>query len=114
MNPTTPRSGALAPAEVADLAGLVEYGRGAVVSRTVLARKTGTVTLFAFDEGEGLSEHAAPFDALVLVLEGRGSFTIGGQAHEACAGQAILMPADIPHAVRAAGRLKMLLIMIRG
>lgn len=95
------------------MAALAEYGAGAVVSRTLLKSKAGTVTLFAFDDDQGLSEHAAPFDALVHVLDGRGEFTIGGKLHEVAAGEAILMPANIPHAVRAMGRFKMLLTMLR-
>jgi quercetin dioxygenase-like cupin family protein len=99
--------------ETLQLAALVAYSEGAVVSRTLLKSKAGTVTLFAFDADQGLSEHAAPFDALVQVLDGRGEFTVGGQLHEVGSGEALLMPANIPHAVRAPGRFKMLLIMLR-
>jgi quercetin dioxygenase-like cupin family protein len=97
----------------ASLSGLIEYQQGSVVSQTLLERKTGTVTLFAFDKGQGLSEHTAPFDAMVLVVEGEGEITISGEAHEVLAGEMIVMPADEPHALRAVERFKMLLIMIR-
>lgn len=95
------------------LAELVAYGEGSVVSRTLMDKATGTVTLFAFDAGQGLSEHTAPFDALVQVLEGTAIVTIGGREKPVAAGQAVLMPADVPHAVRADERFKMLLTMIR-
>jgi len=101
------------PSEVFGLAGLVEYGEGAVVSRTLLENDVGTVTLFAFDSGHGLSEHTTPFDALVHVVEGEGDIIIGGKSHRVEAGQVVLMPADVPHAVRAARRFKMLLTMLR-
>lgn len=99
--------------EVVDLAGLVEYGEGAVVSRTLVENSAGTVTLFAFDADQGLSEHTAPFDALVQVVDGEGEFVIGGKPCRAGVGQAVLMPANIPHAVRATVRLKMLITMLR-
>jgi len=92
---------------------LVSYQDGAVVSREVLKKPTGTVTVFAFDAGQGLSEHTAPFDALVHVLEGRVEITISGKRHELKAGELILMPAGQPHALKALERFKMLLIMIR-
>jgi quercetin dioxygenase-like cupin family protein len=84
-----------------------------VVSRTLVKRGTGTVTLFAFDEGQELSEHTAPFDALVQVLDGEAEITISGNAIRARAGEAVLMPANQPHALRAVARFKMLLTMIR-
>ncbi|HSA91924.1 MAG TPA: cupin domain-containing protein [Terriglobales bacterium] len=95
------------------LAGLLRYQPGSVVSRTILSRETGTVTLFAFDETQGLSEHTAPFDALVQVLEGEVEITIDGKLLRAQAGDAVLMPAHRPHALAAITRLKMLLTMIR-
>ncbi|MFQ5805590.1 MAG: cupin domain-containing protein [Phycisphaerae bacterium] len=101
------------PNQVFDLAGLVEYGEGAVVSRTLAENRAGTVTLFAFDADQGLSEHTAPFDALVQVVEGEGEFIIGGKSCQLVAGQIVLMPANIPHAVRAPRRFKMLLTMLR-
>ena len=96
-----------------DLAGLVEYQAGAVVSREVLHKETGTVTIFSFDEGEGLSEHVAPFDAMVVLLDGEAEIRIEGKPHRVSAGQFIIMPAGKPHALRAITRYKMLLIMIR-
>ncbi len=96
-----------------DPAGLVAYQEGAVVSRTIIEAQTGTVTLFAFGAGQGLSEHSAPFDALVYVLDGRAEVIIGGQANDVNAGQMIIMPADVPHALHAPEAFKMLLVMIR-
>jgi quercetin dioxygenase-like cupin family protein len=107
-------NGGLAPAEPQRLDELVDYASGAVVSRTVIKRPVGTVTLFSFDQGQGLSEHTAPFDALVQILDGRAELTIGGKQVRAEAGQTVLMPADVPHALHAAERFKMLLVMIRG
>lgn len=99
--------------QVRELTGLVDYQPGAVVSRQVIAKPTGTVTIFAFDKGEGLSEHTAPFDALVEVLDGQAEITISGKPHRLAAGQAIIMPAGEPHALKAAERFKMLLVMIK-
>ena len=99
--------------QVLDLANLVEYGEGAIVSRTLVENDAGTVTLFAFDANQSLSEHMAPFDALVQLVDGKGEFMIGGEAHRLDAGQIVLMPADIPHAVHAIARFKMLLTMLR-
>lgn len=107
-------SGTLTPSTVVDISGLVQYAEGAIVSRTLVQGKAGTVTLFAFDRGQGLSEHSAPFDALIQVLDGSAEVVIGGTPHKTPAGQSILMPADIPHAVNAPERFKMLLTMIRG
>ncbi|MBC7238840.1 MAG: cupin domain-containing protein, partial [Chloroflexi bacterium] len=95
------------------LNGLVNYQEGSIVSRTLIDKKTGTVTLFAFDRGQGLSEHTAPFDAMVIVLEGKAQITIEGKAHLLSGGEMIIMPATTPHAVRAAERFKMLLGRIR-
>jgi quercetin dioxygenase-like cupin family protein len=92
---------------------MVEYQPGAIVSRTIVDKPTGTVTLFAFDQGQALSEHTAPFDALVQVLDGEGEFTIEGKPLRVAAGQALIMPANKPHAVTAVERFKMLLTMIR-
>ena len=92
---------------------LVAYQEGAVVSRTLLKRGGGTVTLFAFDEGQSLSEHTAPFDAIVHVLEGEALITITGVPLSVPAGDMVLMPANQPHAVAARTRFKMLLTMIR-
>ncbi len=97
----------------APLAGLVSYQDGSVVSKTLLARKAGTVTLFAFDQGEGLSEHTAPFDALVCVLEGSAEITVDKKLYSVSAGEMVIMPANIPHALHARERFKMMLTMIR-
>lgn len=92
---------------------LVSYQTGAVVSRELVRRKQGTVTAFAFDAGQGLSEHTAPFDALVHVLEGEAEITIARKPHRLKAGELILMPAEQPHALRAITPIKMLLTLIR-
>ncbi len=93
--------------------GLVAYQEGAVVSKTLLDKKTGTVTLFAFDRGQALSEHTAPFDALVLVLDGRAEISIAGSPVAVGRGEMLVMPANRPHALKAVERFKMMLIMIR-
>jgi len=95
------------------LADLVTYQNGSVVSQTIVKSKAGTVTVFAFDKGEGLSEHTAPFDALLYVADGRAAVTIGGSEHDVAAGEVVKLPANVPHAVHAVERFKMLLIMIR-
>ncbi len=82
-----------------ELAGLVNYQEGAVVSKTIIEKKTGTVTLFAFDEAQGLSEHTAPFDALVCILDGEAMVTVSGKSQRVKKGEAILMPANEPHAL---------------
>ena len=99
--------------EVASMVSRIDYQPGTVASRTIVKGKTGTVTVFAFDEGEGLSEHTAPFDALVHVIDGETEITIDGRAHVLKKGEMIVMPADRPHAVRAVRRFKMVLTMIR-
>ncbi|MGA2361908.1 MAG: cupin domain-containing protein [Candidatus Aminicenantales bacterium] len=100
-------------AKAIDLPALVQYQDGAVVSREIVREKTGTVTAFAFDQGQQLSEHTAPFDALVIGLDGAADITIAGQAHALKQGEMIIMPAGIPHALRAVSRFKMLLVMIK-
>jgi quercetin dioxygenase-like cupin family protein len=95
------------------MADLVTYQPGAVVSRVILKKATGNVTVFAFDQGQGLSEHTTPFDALAHVLDGRAEITVGGTPHDLRAGGMILMPANVPHALRATERFKMALTMIR-
>jgi quercetin dioxygenase-like cupin family protein len=94
-------------------ASLVEVQPGAVVSREVISKPQGTVSVFAFDQGEGLSEHTAPFDALVHALEGRVRITLGGVPHEVSEGQMIIMPANVPHALTALTPFKMMLVMVR-
>jgi quercetin dioxygenase-like cupin family protein len=100
----------LAPASLAEL---VEYQSGSVVSRTIIKKPEGTVTLFAFAEAEGLSEHTTPFDALVTILDGTAEITVGGEMHEVREGEGLLLPADIPHALHASTPFKMMLVMLR-
>lgn len=95
------------------LADLVNYAEGSIVSKQVIKREKGTVTLFAFDEGQGLSEHTAPFDALVYVVDGETEIRIGGKPSCLKAGEAIILPANKPHALKATTKFKMLLVMIR-
>lgn len=96
-----------------DLADLVAYQSGSVVSRALVTKATGTVTVFAFDKGEGLSEHTAPFDAIVYITEGEGEITISGKTLTAKIGEMVIMPAGQPHSLQAVKRFKMLLIMVR-
>ena len=96
-----------------ELAGLVNYQDGAVVSKEIIKKKEGTVTVFAFDEGQGLSEHTAPFDALVYVVDGKVEITIDGKPSRLKAGDMIIMPANKPHALKAIERFKMMLVMIK-
>ena len=100
-------------AEVVHLIDLVNYQEGSVVSRTLVNRTTATVTLFAFDEGQGLSEHTAPFDAVAHLLEGEAEIAVSGKPLRTKAGEAFLMPANQPHSLKALSRFKMLLTMIR-
>jgi quercetin dioxygenase-like cupin family protein len=100
-------------AEVVRLIDLVNYQEGSVVSRTLINRTAATVTLFAFDEGQGLSEHTAPFDAVAHVLEGESEITVSGKSLRTTGGEAVLMPANQPHSLKAVSRFKMLLTMIR-
>jgi quercetin dioxygenase-like cupin family protein len=93
--------------------GLVEYQPGSVVSRTLVKKSAGTVTAFAFDAGEALSEHTAPYDALVLGVDGKAEISIAGLAHDVSAGQLLRLPAGQPHAVKAITPFKMILVMIR-
>ena len=96
-----------------NLAGAAEYAAQSVVSKAVIKKDTGNITLFAFDKGEGLSEHTAPFDALVYVTDGKVEITLGGQPHLLVSGDAIIMPAGIPHALKGIEKFKMMLVMIR-
>jgi quercetin dioxygenase-like cupin family protein len=91
----------------------VSYQSGSVVSRTLIDKKIGTLTLFAFDAGQGLSEHTAPFDAVVQIVDGTAAITIDGAVHQVSAGEMIIMPANLPHSLQAEERFKMLLVMIR-
>lgn len=99
--------------EVNQLLNLLQYQDGSIVSRVLLKNKGGTVTLFAFDEGEGLSEHTAPFDALVFVMDGEADIQIDSEHFTVRSGETITLPANHPHAVKAVWKFKMLLIMIR-
>ncbi len=109
----TSDSGRLPPADPRDASTLIAYQDGAIVSRTLAKAGGGTLTVFAFAAGQALSEHTTPFDALVQVLDGEAELIIGGKRVAAHAGQAVLMPAGVPHAVRAPRRFKMLLTMVR-
>ena len=106
-------TGEVSAEEVIHLSNAVDYQKGSIVSRTIVDKKTGTITLFAFDEGQGLSEHTAPFDALAHVLEGESEITVSGKSLRATAGEAVLLPANQPHSLKALGKFKMLLTMIR-
>ena len=110
MSPTGP----IPPAVVVQLAELVQYAEGSIVSRALVQKPVGSITLFAFDGGQGLSEHTAPYDAYVQVLDGVGELVVGGKSVNAKAGDTVVMPANVPHAVNARQRFKMLLTMIRG
>jgi quercetin dioxygenase-like cupin family protein len=99
--------------KVAGMAGLVDYKKGSVVSRTLIDKPAGTLTLFSFDIGQGLSEHTAPFDALVHVLDGEAEITISGRPLQVKQGEMVIMPANEPHALKAVRRFKMLLMMIK-
>jgi quercetin dioxygenase-like cupin family protein len=96
------------------LANSIDYADDSVVSKTLLKKTTGNLTLFAFDAGQGLSEHTAPFDAVVYILDGQARITIGGQPRSVGEGEMLIMPANISHALHAEKRFKMLLVMIRG
>ena len=100
-------------AEAQKLVDMVDYQAGSVVSRTLVDKKAGTVTLFSFDAGQGLSEHTAPFDALVYILDGAAEVTISGKAISVKQGEMVVMPAHETHALRAARQFKMLLVMIK-
>ena len=108
------RKGAVKKASVVSLASLAGYQKAAVVSRELIRKDTGTVTVFAFDKGEGLSEHTAPFDALVYILDGRAKISISGKGHILKKGEMIIMPAGKPHSLKAINKFKMLLVMVKG
>ena len=106
---------AVAPKGVVfNLSDHVAYADGSVVSKILLKKDIGNITLFSFGAGQGLSEHTAPFDAVVQILDGRAEITIGGEKHEVKEGEMLIMPANVPHALHAPVRFKMLLVMIRG
>ena len=99
--------------EINALDGIIEYQDGSVVSKTLIKKDTGTVTVFAFDKDQGLSEHTAPFDALVHILDGKGDVTISGTTRTLKKGEMVIMPANKPHALKANDRFKMMLVMIK-
>ena len=99
--------------EVGDLNNLVDYQDGSVVSKEIIKQEKGTVSLFAFDKGQGLSQHSAPFDALVYIFDGQAEISIAEKQHGLKAGQTIILPANKPHALKAIERFKMLLVMIK-
>ena len=101
------------PVDVQRLVNLVDYQEQSVVSKTLLEKETGTVTVFAFGEGQGLSEHTAPFDAMVCILDGKAEISISGNPNILGQGEMIIMPANEPHALKAVERFKMMLIMIK-
>lgn len=107
------KSKGLPGAQAAKATELLSYQDGSIVSREIVKKPTGSVTVFAFDEGQGLSEHTAPFDALVQVLEGEVEIMISGEPHRLQGGELILMPANQPHALKALKRFKMILTMLR-
>lgn len=100
-------------ARTLDLINLLRYQNDSIVSREIIKKDAGTVTIFAFDKGQGLSEHTAPFDAFVYILEGQAQVKVSGKPHIAKKGQVIIMPANKPHSLRAIKRFKMLLIMVK-
>jgi len=99
--------------EVFSFSNAVEYAAGAIVSKTVIKKETGNISLFAFDKGEALSEHTASFDALIQVVDGKSEVTIGRKPYLLSSGESIILPANVPHAVKAAERFKMVLTMIK-
>ncbi len=113
MNDDTENSNPGLMAKQVMLNNFADYQEGAIVSKTVIEKKTGTVTFFAFDEGQGLSEHTAPFDAMVHLLDGEADIVISGKSNHMKKGEMIIMPANEPHALRAVKRFKMVLTMIR-
>lgn len=101
-------------AAILDLAALIDYAEGGVTSKQVLKSEAGNITLFSFDQGQGLSEHTAPFDAMVQILDGEAQITLDGTPLAVNAGESVIMPAQVPHSLHATQRFKMLLTMIRG
>ena len=107
------QEGSVRKAVVMKLESLVDYQEGAVVSRTLIDKKAGTITAFAFDEGQGLSEHIAPYDALINILDGEAEIVISGKAYQVKTGEMLILPANKPHALKATQKFKMVLTMIR-
>ena len=100
-------------AEVLDMENLVQYQPGSVVSREIFRRNTSNITIFAFDEGQGLSEHTAPFDAVACILDGKAEITVAGKPNIVKKGEMLIMPANKPHSLKAVEKFKMMLVMIR-
>ena len=113
MNNREIKSSTIAPGSVLDLAGMVVFQPGGIVSKTLMNSPSGSLTLFAFDDGQRLSEHTAPFDALAHIIEGTAVITIDGTPMSVGKGKVVLMPANVPHAVKADGEFKMLLTMFK-
>lgn len=113
MNPTKQANIKNIQAKPLKLANLASYQKNSIVSREIINKKTGTVTVFAFDKGEGLSEHTAPFDALVYVLDGKAKIFISGKPFQVKKNEMIIMPANKPHALKAVERFKMLLVLVK-
>ena len=111
---TSEKMGKIPDSIAVNLEKLVEYASHSVVSREIVKNNSGTLTIFAFDTGQGLSEHTAPFDAIVQILDGEAELVIGGKKVVARTGETVLMPANVPHALKAKQRFKMQLVMIRG
>ena len=110
MEPKEPNS---VKTRATNLVNLIDYQEGTVVSRTLIDKKVGTLTLFAFDKGQGLSEHTAPFDAFIYILDGKTEVIISGKDHSVGTGEMIIMPANEPHSLKALGKFKMMLVMIK-
>ena len=110
MEPREPNS---LKTRATNLVNLIDYQEGTVVSRTLIDKKVGTLTLFAFDKGQGLSEHTAPFDAFIYILDGKTEVIISGKDHSVGTGEMIIMPANEPHSLKALGKFKMMLVMIK-
>ncbi len=106
-------SNLIEPAKIFAIGESIEYADGSVVSKTIVKKPTGNITLFAFDKGEGLAEHSSPHEALVQLLDGKVEILIGGNPYHLTSGQAIILPANIPHALKATERFKMMLTMIK-
>jgi len=113
MEQAKKRAGTANATQVTRLVDLVAYQEGSIVSRTLMDKKTGTLTLFAFGEGQGLSEHTAPFDAMVYLLDGEAEVIISSKAFHLKEGEMIIMPANKPHALNAISKFKMMLVMLR-
>jgi len=103
----------LTPGTLGSITDLIEYGDSAIVSRVLMKTDGGNITLFAFDSGEELSEHTTRYDAMALILDGTATWEVGGSEHSASSGEVVFLPADVPHAVKAYSRFKMLLLMLK-